>query len=222
MKKNILIIVLLIVIGCMGLEIYNNKGKISSSNVTTKNQINENQELLSEDEVKDVIQKYLDLYGCFLGSPDVLLEEIGLVKGSLDTYIDESYIENDVSYIKTNIEYSSFKNAMCNYMTDEWFSNAILNDYFKNKNGFLSYMDGAATGESFIVEKIEKNTSNTKPKIESSILEKDKEYVTAQYKAKINTSPFFTSDSDEVYFSVENIDGNLVISECNLIFYPKY
>ena len=35
-------------------------------------------------------------------------------------------------------------------------------------------------------------------------------------------SPFFTSDSDEVYFSVENIDGNLVISECNLIFYPKY
>ena len=104
-------------------DINSNTNTTNNTGSTSKTEENK----FSEDTIKKSIQSYLNLVGKRDGSPSGMLQELNLMKKE-----PEGNPGND-NYKKTDIKWSTFKNAMMNYMTEDWF----------NSNGkcVISYCD---------------------------------------------------------------------------------
>lgn len=173
MKKNIVIIVLLIVIAILSVALYlnikNNNGKeekatVSEANTTTKPTATsstkpEVKELdFSEKEIKESLQNYLDLCGYRNASPSALAKYLF---EDAEIYYDE--VED--TYIKTNISYKDFKEKMLTYMSEKEYKEFIDNGYgepeFKELDGFLYVNNTGASGDNWEVDSIEEIDTNT-------------------------------------------------------------
>lgn len=104
-------------------------------------------------EVKESLQNYLDLAGVYEGSPFSLLVKLNLLKAE---DIKNFGVDTDSEgFVKTNIKYSDYKEAMLNYVSESWF-NEKFTALYREKSGYLYYYNGGATGIQTKVEKIGK------------------------------------------------------------------
>ena len=110
--------------------------------------------------VEEVLNKYFELR--LQSSPDELLLKLGLANNleELETSKDEEVLDEQyhLYYKKTNIKYSTFKNKMLEYMTENMFNQFIYNHieaWYKNVDGMLWVADYRAEGTDYIVEDVE-------------------------------------------------------------------
>lgn len=173
-------------------EILNNKGDVKADDFEN-NEIKE--KIFSEEEIKTSLQNYLDLVGTREGSP------IGmLVKLELCNYSDyENANKTDDNYIKTNIKYSTYKEKMLEYVTEDWFNTKFKNDY-KEQDGILYYFDAGATGMEFEVKDI-----TIKGDYSAQV------YIAQVYDIHLDGS----KELNNVEFHIANKNGKCVISYCD-------
>lgn len=197
--NTVLLIIAIIVIIIMGIFIgflyKKNIENIKSEDNTANTENAKNS--FSEAEIKEVLQKYLDLSGEYQGSPYSVLGKMKEITGK--NVINDEYPEaieyGEGSILPTNIKYSEFKEFMLNYMTEEVFNTDFARGYV-DKDGDLYCKNIGATGVQYEVKSIEK--------IENS----DK-----KYKGKIIT--ILEVDAKEewnILFEIENINNKCVIS----------
>jgi len=202
------VIFILIVCGVVfGVYYYTNNNTENESlsgikdtvNVSEENNTIENEEekeveesnsnTFSDETVKEVLQKYMDLCTSKDASPDTLLSKLGfnVIRNNNEEikYIDDGY------YIKTDVKYSDYKNTMLNYVTEEIFNNEFT-EGFKNENGYVWYFNGGASGTKIEVKKVLKI--------------KDNEYKAEMYFEEENSS-------FKVKFSVGDYNGKCVIAD---------
>lgn len=185
MKKNIVIIVLLIVIAILSVLLYLNtkntnvveENKIAEGNIvdntlevnntvtheeetnTTKEEVEEVEELdFSEEEIKECLQNYLNICGARNGSPSGLAQY--LFKDA-EIYYDEM----EGTYIKTSVSYNDFREKMLTCMSEKEYTKFINEGYdkpnFKNINGILYVNNTGASGDYWEVDSIKKIDTNT-------------------------------------------------------------
>ena len=123
-------------------------------NLSEKASVQENKEQdYSTEEVKQALEKYLNLEGAFSGSPSELLYELGYKKSSIEEFPDKD------NYIKTNIKYDEFKQKMLEYMSEELFKKfntyIDIENCYKNVNGYLYVVDSGSSGHKHKVKSIE-------------------------------------------------------------------
>ena len=103
--------------------------------------------------VKEALQNYLDLAGVYEGSPSNLLVKLNLLKAEDINYVDTA-TDSD-GFVKSNIKYSEYKEAMLNYVSESLF-NERFTALYKEKAGYLYYHNGGGTGRKIKVESIGK------------------------------------------------------------------
>ena len=171
----------------------NTSGKINNSQAT--NTTSNNEIKFSDDEIKKSLQNYLDLVGTREGSPIGLLVKLGLCN-----YSDyDNATRTDDNYIKTNIKYSTYKEKMLEYVTEEWFNTRFKNGY-KEQDGMLYYFDGGATGMEFEVKDITIKGDYSA-----------QAYIAQVYDIHLDGS----KELNNVEFHIANNNGKCVISYCN-------
>ena len=129
------IIIALAIIAIVIFIIFNNRYNKRETAIITRQKMQETQgeyalRTFSNDEVKESLQKYLDLVES--GTPENLLLKLGFK-------LDKQEATNDY-YIKTNIKYEDYKNRMLNYVSEGSF-NSEFSDLFKESDGYLCYAD---------------------------------------------------------------------------------
>ena len=166
-------------------------GEEDDEELVEEQESTENKNEFSNVEVKECLQNYLGLVGVMHGSTEGLLRKLGY------TDFDESSLPD--YFTKTNIKYSDFKNKMLNYMTEECFNNSNgLNEYFKEKDEYLIYSNVGASGWGFEIENVQ--------------LVED-----LKYTAIVNYGEE-RQNQKEINFSLEEINGKLVIATCDFDF----
>ncbi|MCI8411685.1 MAG: hypothetical protein HFJ40_04515 [Clostridia bacterium] len=173
----------------------NINGEISNSKIN--NNTGNEESKFSNDEIKKCLQEYLELVGSKEGAPSVLLQKLNLLSTSDIIYTDDN-TTND-GYIKTNIQYSKYKEVMMNYMTEEWFNTRFTNG-FKNQNGLLYYFNGGASVMEFEVESIAVKGDYS-----------DFSYIANVYNIHLDGS----KDLENIEFHVTNYNGKCVITYCD-------
>ena len=88
--------------------------------------------------------------------PVTILETLGITKNY--DYSNEKEEANKSGFIKTTVNFSTFKNAMLKYMTEECYQKQ-WEDYFENEDGYLCYYNVGASGIAYKVNTI-KSTEN--------------------------------------------------------------
>lgn len=165
----------------------------SGTNNTTSKEASE----FSNAEIKKCLQEYLELVGIKEGAPSALLQKLNLLSDSDISYANDNTTSD--GYIKTNIQYSKYKEAMMNYMTEEWFNTRFTNG-FKDQNGVLYYFNGGATRMEFEVENITVKGDYS-----------DSSYIAKVYNIHLDGS----KDSENMEFHVTNCNGKCVIAYCD-------
>lgn len=172
----------------------NNENNDYQQNTTTSN-IENKGVTFSNNEIKTTLQNYLDLIGAKEGSPINMLVKLGLCN-----YGDYNNVTpTDDNYIKTNIKYSTFKEKMLQYVTEECFYNNF-NTFYKDQNGILYYFDGGATGMQFEVKDI-----SIKGDYSSQA------YIAQVYTINLDDS----KELNNIEFHIANNNGKCVISYCD-------
>lgn len=168
---------------------------ISTNNAQINNNINKEETKFSNNEIKKALQNYLDLIGAKAGSPEGMLVKLGLC--SYSDYINVNRTEDN--YVKTNIKYSTYKEKMLQYVTEECF-NSKFKDGYKEQDGILYFSDVGATGMSFEIKDIALKSETS-----------SQEYTAQIYDVAIDG----TKELNNIEFSIANNNGNCVISYCN-------
>lgn len=137
-KSILLIIALIVIIILLGVIIYmlvNNKktnndiDNQSKTTTTTQKVSNE------DDNIKNIIEKFLEL-DCNLHTDGIL------------DYLNLGFDENKQTYdeatemVITNVKYDYFKNAMLNYVTEEYFKKETDGYIVKDKSGYVRKSQG--------------------------------------------------------------------------------
>lgn len=193
----IIIIVALLIVGSMlGIKyLKNDNSTINPSDSSNSQEKNDNQTNVNENNsfsdeiVKDSLQEYLDLIGTLNGSPKDLLVKLGLLDRNAP--FGEKTVEDDKTYISTDIKTTDFKSTTLKYMTEKCYEKEITK-WFKFSDT-VSYMETGGTGRNYKVDSINK-VSNT------------------EYEAKVKLIAF--DDSEIVMkceFTIANYNGNCVI-----------
>lgn len=146
-KSTLLIIALIIIIILLGVIIYmlvnnkkinndiNNQSKTTTTTTTTQKVSDENEK------IKKTIEKFLEI--------DCALHTDGILQ-----YLNIGYDESNEKYdeatemVITNVKYNDFKNAMLNYVTEEYFKKETDGRFIKDKSGYLRKSQGG--GECYI------------------------------------------------------------------------
>lgn len=197
--STVLVIIAIIAIIAIGLIIgvlYNQNVK---QNISTNNPENAmiGEKTVSESEIKDLFQNFMNLFGKYQGSPYSVLYEMKKTTGK--NVINDEYpkeIQYNGEYVlPTNIKYSEFKEFMLNYMTEEFFNTDFSNGYV-NKDGDLYCKNFGATGVDYEVKSIEKQENSE-----------------VKYKAKVNMV-YSDEDKEEVdiLFEINNSEKCVISS----------
>ena len=177
---TVLVIIAIVAIGLIIGVLYKQNIK---QNIATNNSENAmiGEKTVSESEIKDLFQNFMNLFGKYQGSPYSVLYEMKKITGK--NVINDEYpkeIKYNGEYVlPTNIKYSEFKEFMLNYMTEEFFNTDFSNGYV-NKDGDLYCKNFGATGVDYEVKSIEKqeNSENKyKAKVKMVYSDEDKEEV---------------------------------------------
>lgn len=141
-------------------EIYDPDGTKLEEKNYTETEKKEIEEDKYNAQAKEAINKYFELR--LQSSPDELLLKLGLANNleELETSKDEEVLDEQyhLYYKKTNIKYSTFKNKMLEYMTENMFNQFIYNHieaWYKNVDEVLWVADYRAEGTDYIVEDLE-------------------------------------------------------------------
>lgn len=141
-------------------EMYDPEGTKSEEKAYTEEEKKEIEEDKYNAQAKETINKYFKLR--LQSSPDELLLELGLLNNleELEVPEDEKILDEryHLYYKKTNIKYSTFKNEMLEYMTENMFNQFIYNhieSWYKNVEGKLWVADYRAEGTDYYVEDLE-------------------------------------------------------------------
>ncbi len=155
--------------------------EMESKNDLSEENNNENKNRFSDEEVKEAMTNYLNIFAGY-GSVDEILVKIGLMKNG--EYSNVELTEDN--YKKTNIKYSDFENTIAQYMTkecfDEFNGTKESNAKFKDVNGLLYYFDSGLTGMTFVVEDIKLIDSDKyNAKVYHINLDESKEYENLEF-----------------------------------------
>lgn len=171
----------------------NISGEINNSQAN--NTTNNKEIKFSNDEIKKSLQNYLDLVGTREGSPIGMLVKLGLCN-----YSDyDNANKTDDNYVKTNIKYSTYKEKMLEFVTEDWFNTRFKNGY-KEQGGMLYYFDGGATGMEFEVKDITIKGDYSA-----------QAYIAQVYDIHLDGS----KELNNVEFHIANNNGKCVISYCD-------
>ncbi len=103
-----------------------------------------------ERECKAVLEEYLNLSSTSFSSPPYLLVELNLISKEESLH---PLSKTDDNYIKTSAKYSDFKNALLEYITEDYFEEnygdgTLKNGFstYLNTDGYVSVFDGGASG----------------------------------------------------------------------------
>lgn len=144
-KSILLIIALIIIIILLGVIIYmlvNNKKANNDINSQSKTTTTTTQKVSDEDEkVKKTIEKFLEV-DCALHT-DYILDYLNLGFDESKQIYDEA-----TEMVITNVKYDDFKNAMLNYVTEEYFKKETDGYIVKDKSGYVRKSQGG--GECYI------------------------------------------------------------------------
>lgn len=173
----------------------NTSNTVNTNSMQTNNSTTNEEKQFSNEEIKKVLQEYLNLAGVREGGSSALLLRLNLCTNS---DIANEVIRDD-GYVKTNIQYDDYKNAMLNYVTEDWFENRFSGG-FKNENGILCYNAGGGTGIEFEVESI-----NIKGEYSDSA------YIGNVYNIALDGS----KTMENIEFHIANENGKCVISYCD-------
>lgn len=137
-KSILLIIALIVIIILLGVIIYmlvNNKkanndiDNQSKTTTTTQKVSNE------DDNIKNIIEKFLEI-DCNLHT-DGILDYLNLGFDESKQIYDEA-----TETVITNVKYDDFKNAMLNYVTEEYFKKETDGHIVKDKSGYVRKSQG--------------------------------------------------------------------------------
>lgn len=185
---QIILVLLLTIIVCMGIHIYNlteeKNNKINE--IITENTINNENSLINQENLEDEnlenlaqnkISKYLKLSiyeRSNVGPMPNLLAELGLdtIK-NLEELCEKS--NNSSEYIKSNTKYSVFKEALLEYVTEEYFDTYY--SQYKNMDGYVGFCNCAGSFIEVEVENI-KLVSKTEEECVFDVIFKDVELYT--------------------------------------------
>lgn len=140
-KSTLLIIALIIIIILLGVIIYmlvNNKK--ANNDINSQSKTTTTEKINNTDDIKKTIEKFLEI-DCALHT-DSILEYLNIGYDESKGKYDES-----TEMVITNIKYDDFKNAMLNYMTEEYFKKETSN-YIKDSDGYVRKSQGG--GECYI------------------------------------------------------------------------
>ena len=162
-------------------------------NTTTSDSSNKS---LSDAKVKDILAKYLELYGYAEEFPSGILVSLDLISNT--NSFNNATRTNDL-FVQTTIKYSSYKEAMLNYVSEACF-NQYFTKNFKDINGIFYYKDGFAspieytignitnknngkyTGEIYLMN--EEGEKSSKTNIEFEIINSNGNYIINSYTEK--------------------------------------
>lgn len=165
----------------------------------------------TEDQVKQSITNYMEIYDLFYNQFDKLLVKLDLMS---DYEAERLLYDLDYSreYAQINVSYEDFRNAMLKYMTDITFQNTFGDDV-KSKDGKLCFSVYNVDCDlwNYKVTNIEKETYFSKD---------NGYYVTYEYSYEYEDYDEETDSSNiqtETYtsggsFVVTSLDGNCIIS----------
>lgn len=136
---TILLIITIIVIAIMGYIIY-------EKNIEIK-QLSEREEYLKDDEAeiqaKNILDKYVKLSvyeNNNIGPMPYILNDLGLETiENIDLLIKD--VNNASEYIKSSVKYEEFKNALLQYITEEYFFEKF--SQYKNIEGYVGFCNCA-------------------------------------------------------------------------------
>lgn len=146
-KSILLIIALIVIIILLVVIIYmlvnnkkanndiDNQSKTTTTTTTTQKVSNE------DDNIKNTIEKFLDI-DCNLHT-DGILDYLNLGFDESKQIYDEA-----TEMVITNVKYDDFKNAMLNYVTEEYFKKETDGRFIKDKSGYVRESQGG--GECYI------------------------------------------------------------------------
>ncbi len=177
----------------------NSNANANINNSQANNTSNSDDVKFSDNEIKESITNYLNIFKGY-GSIEGILENLELLEYG-------EYSNNELTsdnYRKTDIKYSEFKNTVLNYMTEDWF-NTINTRYdteakFKEKNGLLYYNDIGLTGTEYVVESITLKEGYS-----------DSRYIANAY----SINPDDSKNFENIEFEITNYNGKCVISYCD-------
>lgn len=140
-KPILLIIALIVIIILLGVIIYmlvnnkkanndiDNQSKTTTTTTTTQKVSNE------DDNIKNTIKKFLEI-DCNLHT-DGILDYLNLGFDESKQIYDEA-----TEMVITNVKYDDFKNAMLNYVTEEYFKKETDGRFIKDKSGYVRKSQG--------------------------------------------------------------------------------
>ncbi len=110
---------------------------------------------LSDAEAKNILAKFLALYGTADGCPSEILVSLGLINST--NSFNNATRTSDL-FVKTNIQYSTYQESMLKYVSEECF-NLYFTKHYKEINGILYYKDGFASPYEYDIDKISNQTN---------------------------------------------------------------
>ena len=212
LQTVLLIISLIVIIGLIvTIVIMNQKNSIDKNNAL--NNIASVKSVLTETEIKEILNNYLKIAGAAQGSPDSALKVLSEMTGKEIICKGNPIAYQGDSILPTNITYSEFKELILNYMTEEVY-NEYFPRFFIEKDGKLYCNDIGATGLEYEIISIEKDGGDTKynARVYAVYSEEDKEEMTVAFEINNNSGKSVISK-----ISIENAknNSNEVVSDNN-------
>ena len=212
LQTVLLIISLIVIIGLIAtIVIMNQKNSIDKNNAL--NNLASVKSVLTETEIKGILNNYLKIAGAAQGSPDSALKVLSEMTGKEIICKGNSIAYQGDSILPTNITYSEFKELILNYMTEEVY-NEYFPRFFIEKDGTLYCNDIGATGLEYEIISIEKDGGDTKynARVYAVYSEEDKEEMTVAFEINNNSGKSVISK-----ISIENAknNSNEVVSDKN-------
>lgn len=163
----------------------------STSDKTTSTTESKNKSF-SNDEIKNAIQKCLNLESSKTNGPGTILNTLGLYKEN-DSKQEKEQPAEKSGYIKTLIKFNDFKNKMLEYITEECYQREWSEIYY-NENGYLCYENSGDSGIEYKVTSIEKSNDSYSANVKASSEGPDRDMIV---KFKINEKCVIESYSFE-------------------------
>lgn len=181
MKKRIeinlsilFIIISIIVIGIMAYRMYKMNGEIqrlSEKNENSENIINHDKEnnetekdILEDNTVEELAKNTLDKYiklrvyeNSNIGPMPYILKELGLETEENIALLCRD-INNSTEYIKSYTKYEDFKNAMLQYITEDYFLKNF--SQYKNIDGYVAFCNCSASLMALEIENLKLTSKN--------------------------------------------------------------
>lgn len=159
----------------------------------------------SEDEINELLEKYINIFNLYEYNIEQLLINFNLVtQEKLGEYKSNKLILDE--FYETDINYEDFKNEMLKYMTEEMFIKNFSEDV-KSLKGKLCYsMYNIGEDESFKILSIEKNDDNNYI-VDFHVISNDKDNDIDDVDYSDTDNNHDTNEDEDINTDIENTDN---------------